>query len=80
MSYPSVVLNVNQQCTITLTDKGVDSIYKHYGDLRMSPPRDFSEGDEYTTELWNIMNIFGTDCVIGLSPPFETEIKVHALS
>ena len=70
-------INLNQRCTVVLAKRGVEALQKYYKDLHLEPPKDYKAGDEYASELWQIMHIFG-DCVrMGPPPPFETTIQVE---
>ena len=57
-------VNINTMCRVKLTEYGVEVLYKH-------SPHVFSSawwrGDtkEYTTELWNLMKIFGDTMWMG---------------
>ncbi len=72
-------VNLNQECTVVLFQRGVEAIEKHYSDLDIKIPKEYAIGDEFTAPLWGIMNIFGSYTFMGPMPPFETTIKLEAL-
>lgn len=70
-------ININQQCTVILTETGVKEIEKYYKYLGLKPFKEYHAGDTYTEELWNIMSVFGRCLSNGLSVPFNTTIEIH---
>jgi hypothetical protein len=77
ISSPAMSINTNQKCIVVLTECGVHALQKYYRDLDMEPPKDCKAGDEYVSELWQIMHIFGGFACMGSPPPFETTIKIE---
>lgn len=69
-------INVNQKCTVILLKRGVEALEEYYSNLLMPMPDEYKPGDEYTSELWNIMSIFGRFMSHGAEPPFETNINI----
>ena len=65
-------INMNQECTVVLLDRGVEAINKYYKRLGLEPPKEYKKGDEYTEPLWEIMSVFGRYTYMGPQPPFET--------
>jgi len=72
-------ININQECTVVLFERGVEAINKYYSRLQLEPPKQYKVGDEYTAPLWDVMNVFGEYTFMGPKPPFETVIKLKAL-
>ena len=50
--------NINTQCSVTLTEHGVEVFNKHLTYFGL-PPSNKTQGDVYTAPLWDIMSIFG---------------------
>jgi len=72
-------INTNQECTVTLLERGVEAIQKHYERLGLEPPKEYEVGDKYTAPLWDIMNVFGEYTYMGPKPPFETTVTLKPL-
>ena len=72
-------VNLNQNCTVRLRKRGINAIYAHYASVGMVPPKDYQEGEEYTAQLWEIMQIFGGHITLGMDSPFDTTIRLTAL-
>ena len=69
-------INLNQQCTVVLTSRGVEALARYYDDICIAMPKKYVAGEEYKAELWLIMNIFGGDCYMGPTPPIETVLHL----
>lgn len=69
-------INLNQKCTVTLNERGVEALRVFYQNLSLPPP-DYKAGDEYTAELWDVMHIFGPYTFMGAPTPFDTSFKIH---
>ena len=76
----SIEVNINQQCTVVLYERGVKALSDYYENRYCEPPKKYSIGDEYTAGLWEIMHIFGKYTYMGPIPPFETAIRIKNLT
>lgn len=66
-------LNLNTQVTVFIKDKYKKKLPKHIVDF------DKNKDGSYTTELWELVNIFGEDLKMGFGIPFEmNEIIIPA--
>lgn len=72
-------INLNQQCTVVLNERGIEALSAYYDRLNLSQPKVYSVGDRYKSELWDIMNKFGSYTFMGPQPPFETTIYLEDL-
>ena len=70
-------VNINQSCSITLQKRGVEAYNKYYIDLGLEGEVGrYKVGDVVVMLLWEVMNVFGSACYIGLEPPFDTNIEI----
>lgn len=69
-------INLNQECTVVLQQRGVEAINKYWTFLELTPPI-YRVGDSYTAPLWDIMTVFGSECYMGPMPPFETTFDIE---
>jgi hypothetical protein len=67
---------MNDECKITLQQRGLDAIREYYERLNLEVPH-YEIGDTYTGPLWEVMNIFGSKTYMGPPPPFNTEIEIN---
>jgi len=73
-------INLNQYCTVILSQAGADFLNKLnaqcnetrwiYSEL-FQFRTDYKQGEEYSSQLWAIMEKFGQAVSLGLSAPFE---------
>lgn len=64
-------INLNNTCRVKLTDTGKEIIRKHPGRY------EYDENGYFTTELWEIMQLFGKYLFLGtLNLPFETDFEI----
>jgi len=77
--------NINQYVKVKLTDYGMDILKKDHDELQMWMPEDARRPFEepklkdgwYKTQLWILMNSFGSHLSMGGKLPFETEIHLE---
>lgn len=69
-------ININQRVTVILQQRGVEALAKHYEQHGMEP-RLHEVGENFTAQMWTVMEIFGPYINMALESPFETEIIVH---
>lgn len=68
-------VNVNNKCRVKLTETGKAIIDKQSNWLKFYK---YDENGYYTTELWEIMNLFGSYLNNGqMNIPFETDIEIE---
>lgn len=72
-----VRVNINDRCEVVLRKRGVAAIQEHYARLGLEPPV-VTVGDTYAAPLWEIMVLMGSECCMGLEPPFDTFIVLHS--
>jgi len=79
-------INLNQYCTVTLSQAGADFLNNLntkcnetkwiYGDL-FKFRTDYKQGEQYSSQLWAIMEKFGQAVSLGFASPFEgCELKI----
>jgi len=66
-------INANDEVEICLTKKGIKILYQN-GLLSRQTVRDGKT--YYNSELWDIMNIFGSHLGNGAEIPFETTMTI----
>lgn len=59
--------NLNQNCQVVLTDFGARHYNYWHAFLGKKAPPDKKEGDTFEAPLWEIMQIFGGEAMIGNS-------------
>lgn len=71
-----MIVNVNAQVTVKLNDLGLHHYTAYILDLNMPYATErmmldkFNNSREFTTSLWDLMNIFGPIMRIGMESPF----------
>lgn len=76
-------VNLNDIVTVKLTEEGLKHISDYYKEFEeefcvyVSGWELSLNGNEYTTELHDIMNIFGEKLFVGGEQMFENEIKIN---
>lgn len=77
-----VSFNVNHTANVVLRKKGAEILNRNRDELIAMFPNatmertTYNEGDTYSDQLWEIMQVFGNAMTIGFDPPIETEITV----
>lgn len=52
-------ININDRVSVELTAKGLEVLAKYWGQFGTSLPKKDLDGSTYTTQFWNLMEIFG---------------------
>jgi len=76
---PSLTINLNDQVTVTVQQRGIESIKRFYADAGLEVPAEYDSlcpGEKITGQLYWIMNVFGPSCYMGPEPPIHPEILV----
>lgn len=77
-------VNLNHTVKVRLTDKGRDIYYhqndklnQQYNKIMIKPKYPVEVNGYYSTQLWNLMAIFGEHIFMGMDIPFETTIEIE---
>lgn len=69
--------NLNDRVAVTVTETGRLILEKSYRDFGSEPP-ELGPNGELTTELWNVMEIFGSAIHIGFDSPIDTTFTIES--
>ena len=76
-----MTINLNDSCTVTLSQSGVDAIRRYYSEIkcddilhRQYP--DLAAGMILKTQLWDLFQMFGSCISLGAMSPFQGDIEV----
>lgn len=76
-------ININARVRVKLLPRGVEALQRHEDEI---PPdlrtrlkieiNRWAPGATWEGEMWEMAYIFGSYCMMGPQPPFETEIEI----
>lgn len=80
MKITNASISLNDEVWVQLTARGWKIFNDYYSDLHLDPKKYSKPGTWQKFQLWELMNIYGPHCVMGLATNFFERMEVRLVA